>query len=75
MGEEQVVRQQSKHELVDAVQARYLRATRAEKGRMLDEFVATTGYHRKRAITLLRHGAPRERHGQGDGHGWPRRWW
>jgi hypothetical protein len=59
------VRQQSKHELVTAVQARYARAGRAEKGRILDEFVAATGYHRKWAIGLLRHGPPPARSGRG----------
>src|SRR5262249_30996986 len=33
---------------------RYLAATRAEKGRLLDEVVAVTGLHRKAAIRLLR---------------------
>jgi hypothetical protein len=59
------VRQQSKHELAAAVQRRYLRASRAEKGQILDEFVAATGYHRKRAIRLLRHGPPPVRSGHG----------
>lgn len=59
------MRQQSKHELAAAVQRRYLRASRAEKGQILDEFVAATGYHRKRAIQLLRHGPPPERTGHG----------
>ena len=60
-----VVRQQSKHELVTAVQRRYARAGRAEKGQILDEFVAATGYHRKWAIELLRHGPPPARSGRG----------
>jgi hypothetical protein len=50
------VRQRSKHELAAAIQARYLKAPRAEKGRILDEFVAATGYHRRHAVRLLRHG-------------------
>ena len=37
---------------------RYLAATRAEKGILLDEVVAVTGLHRKAAIRLLRR-APR----------------
>jgi hypothetical protein len=37
---------------------RYLAATRAEKGRLLDEIVAVSGLHRKAAIRLLRR-APR----------------
>jgi len=48
----------SKRELLQAIRPRYLRASKADKGRILDEFVATTGYHRKYAIRLLSHGAP-----------------
>ena len=59
------VRQASKHELAEALRARYVGAGRAEKGRMLDEFVAATGYHRKRAIQLLRVGPPPPRVGHG----------
>ena len=50
------VRQQSKHDLAAAWQGRYLKASKAEKGRLLDEFVAVAGYHRRYALTLLRHG-------------------
>ena len=49
----------SKRELLQAIRPRYLRASKADKGRILDKFVATTGYHRKYAIRLLNHGAPR----------------
>jgi hypothetical protein len=59
------VRQQSKHELVAAIRPRYAGARRAEQGQMLDEFVAATGYHRKHAIRLLRHGPPPARPGRG----------
>jgi len=45
----------SKRELVTTVSPRYVIATGADKARILAEFVATTGYHRKYAITLLRH--------------------
>ncbi len=55
------VRQQSKHELATALQRRYWTATREDKGRMLDEFCATTGYHRKYAVRLLRQGPPKKR--------------
>lgn len=37
------VRQQSKHELAAALQGRYLKATKTEKGRLLDECCAVTG--------------------------------
>ena len=33
---------------------RYRKATKKQRGRILDEFVETTGYHRKHAIALLR---------------------
>lgn len=46
----------SRDELVKRVHPRYLKADKAEKGRILDEFVITTGYHRKHAIRLLKHG-------------------
>lgn len=46
----------SKRELLKALQPRYLRANKAGKERTLDEFCAATGYHRKYAIRLLKHG-------------------
>ena len=45
--------QQARQELVAAVAERYQRSTPAERGRILDEFVALTGYHRKHAIRVL----------------------
>lgn len=59
------VRQRSKHELAQAWRARYLKARREEKGRLLDDFVVTTGYHRKYAVGLLRDGPPPSRKGHG----------
>lgn len=59
------VRQQSKHELAAALQGRYVKAGRTEKGQILDEFVAATGYHRKWALGLLRQGPPEARPGRG----------
>ena len=50
----------SKRELLRAVSPRYVTATGATKQQMLDEFVTTTGYHRKYALTLLNH-PPRPR--------------
>jgi hypothetical protein len=35
------------------LQKRYAKAKKKERGRILDEFVATTNYHRKHAIALL----------------------
>jgi hypothetical protein len=52
----------SKRELLMTVSPRYVTATGADKARILAEFVATTGYHRKYALTLLNHPpAPRFR--------------
>lgn len=58
-------------EYTEAVRGRYLRATKKEKGRMLDEFTQVTGYHRKAAMRLLcRGGLPRT----GKHRGRPRRY-
>ena len=43
----------ARKELVVAVAERYQTSTAAEKRRILDEFVALTGYHRKHAIRVL----------------------
>jgi hypothetical protein len=59
------VKQRSTHDLANAMHSRYLGADRHQKGRMLDEFVAATGYTRKRAIRLMRHGPPGPRAGHG----------
>ena len=40
-------------EYIEAVRERYLRATKREKGLILDEFIQVTGYHRKAAVRLL----------------------
>lgn len=53
--------QRSKRELLESVRPRYLKATKKEKQNLLNEFVATTGYHRKYANRLLKQGAPRKR--------------
>jgi hypothetical protein len=45
---------QGKQELLKAVRPRYRKASKREKSRILDEFVAATGYNRKYAIHLLR---------------------
>lgn len=53
----------TRRELIDAVGARYRATPAAERGAILDEFVAITGYHRKHAIRLLTRpvGEPRKR--------------
>ena len=48
----------TRDELVAAVAERYARSDRAERGRILDEFAAVTGHHRKHAMRLLRGGKP-----------------
>ena len=47
-------------ELLEAVGGRYRVGTRAERSRILDEFAAVTGYHRKHAIRLLAGSGERE---------------
>ena len=44
----------SKREYTEAIHKRYKHASRSEKKVILDEFCATTGYHRKYAIVLLK---------------------
>jgi hypothetical protein len=60
----------ARREVVSAVAERYKSAKWPEKGRILDELCATTGWHRKHAVRALRHesvtpnekvGAPRAR--------------
>jgi hypothetical protein len=43
-------------ELITALSGRYSEEGRIERGRILDEFVAVTGYHRKYAMRVLRSG-------------------
>ena len=49
----------TRDELLAAVKERYRGGERAEKTRILDEFVAVTGYHRKHAMRVLRDGMER----------------
>ncbi len=44
----------ARREVVSAVRERYRSAKRSEKGRILDELCATTGWHRKHAVRALR---------------------
>ena len=57
----------TRDELVRAVSERYGRASRLERGHILDEFVAVTGLHRKHAVRLLRGGAPSRQSGSRPG--------
>jgi hypothetical protein len=61
--------QRSKRELLEVICPRYLKAKKSEKKIMLDEFVAATGYHRKYATRILKHGRPRR---SGKKHGLPK---
>ena len=44
----------TRKELVEALRVRYSGAAFGERIKILDEFVALTGYHRKHAIRVLR---------------------
>jgi hypothetical protein len=55
--------QTSKRELLAAIRPRYTLGNRTEKQTMLDELVATTGYHRKYAIQVLNHPPKKRRPG------------
>lgn len=44
----------TRRELIEAVGERYRSADRENKGKVLDEFVAITGFHQKHAMRLLR---------------------
>lgn len=43
----------TRKELIDALRGRYRSASYGDRVKILDEFAATTGYHRKHAIRLL----------------------
>ena len=40
-------------EVLEAIRGRYRNASKADKSRMIDEFVALAGCHRKHAVRLL----------------------
>ena len=43
----------AKQELLDTIRDRYRSSTKKDKSRILDEFIAVTGHHRKHGIRLL----------------------
>jgi hypothetical protein len=45
----------TRKELIAAVGVRYRTGTKAERRKILDEFIGLTGYHRKHAIRVLAH--------------------
>ena len=51
----------TRDELVMALAGRYVQRSRADRGRMLHEFAALTGHHRKHAMRLLRVGVSKDR--------------
>ena len=53
----------TRDELVVALAGRYASSDRKERGRILDEFAALSGLHRKHAMRLLRAGQPNRRSG------------
>src|SRR5258705_7588119 len=48
-------------ELTVSLSTRYRQAKRPQKRKILDEFTAATGYHRKYAISLLKGSAPKHK--------------
>ena len=48
---------ETRQDLLEAIRERYRGGTKDEKLRILDEFVAVTGYHRKHAIRLFKAGS------------------
>jgi hypothetical protein len=53
----------TRDELIGALSKRYSEVRQGERSRILDEFVAVTGYHRKHAMRVLRDGRTGSRHG------------
>jgi hypothetical protein len=45
---------QASEQYLNKLRERYRKSTKKQRGRILDEFVETTGYHRNHAIALLR---------------------
>jgi hypothetical protein len=53
----------ARDELAAAIAERYSRAARTERGRILNEFTAVTGFQCKHAMRVLRAGQPTRRSG------------
>lgn len=53
------MRKASKRDVAEKMRERYVKVSRPEKGRLIDELVELTGYHRGHAQRLLRGGPPR----------------
>jgi hypothetical protein len=49
-----IVSKESRKNLIEAVRQRYRNSTKLEKGRILDEFTALSGVHRKHAIRIMK---------------------
>ena len=49
----------TRDELVAAISERYSRANKTERSRILDEFAAVTGFHRKHAMQPKQRSGPR----------------
>ncbi len=50
----ETVSKAARKEIVEALRTRYEKASKSEKGKILSEFAAVSGYHRKHAIRLLK---------------------
>ena len=48
-----VISKNTRSEIVEALKQRYCKASKKEKTRIIDEFTALSGYHRKHAVRLL----------------------
>ena len=55
----------SKRELLEVVRPRYLKASKLEKQKILDELTLATGYHRKHAIRVLKNKVQSQNHLKG----------
>ena len=49
----EIISKPARNEIIGALRTRYQQASKDEKGMILGEFTAVTGFHRKHAIRLL----------------------